>query len=86
MTRIILTVGILAALTGCQAAPVAETPSTEPVPALYAIQGRPVVCLAEPHEGKATWRSVCAPVGPWMACEETAETLQCATGRPARMD
>ena len=86
MTRITLTALAILVLTGCQASlEVADEPA-ELIPSIYAIQGRPVVCVAEPHEGKQSWPSMCAPVGRWMACTETEETLDCSQGRPARMD
>lgn len=59
-------------------------------PVLYTVQGAPVVCMSVGREeGAAQWSSMCAPIGRWMQCAETATTLTCDTGaprRPARFD
>lgn len=74
------------ALSGCASTPTAPPPATAPAPVIYRNDGRPIVCLSEPHEGKTEWRAACAPIGPWAACTETADTLRCAGGRPTRYD
>lgn len=61
----------------------------EPPPkvAIYQINGVAVVCMSKPHgDEDASWDAMCAPIGPWLSCTETEETLSCARGKPARFD
>lgn len=73
---------LCAILAGCASQQPPET--TTPVPAIYEVQGVPVVCLSEPHDDAERWRAMCAPIGDWMPCAETAETLRCLTGQQTR--
>ena len=69
----------LALLVGCAEA--RETPEpvpTEPVPRVVPTSRGAYVCFAPLMGESDQWPAMCAPLGEWQRCAETATHLQCA--------
>ncbi len=46
---------------------------------LIEVHGGQLVCVSESLEAESTevWSTVCAPIGPWAPCKESATQLSC---------
>mgnify|MGYP007107466889 CR=1 FL=1 len=52
---------------------------------LIEVKGGQLVCVSESLEAESTelWSTVCAPIGPWIPCKESATQLSCG-GKPKK--
>tara|TARA_R110000787_G_scaffold99632_2_gene204268 strand:+ start:305 stop:574 length:270 start_codon:yes stop_codon:yes gene_type:complete len=53
---------------------------------LIEIKGAQLVCVSESVKAESTelWSTVCALVGPWISCKESATQLRCGTKKPEK--